>query len=53
MRIFLMLIGFKANRPDLGNQRKDFLHKESFKLVKRYDCIVVEDLNMKGMSQAL
>ncbi|MCI1694558.1 RNA-guided endonuclease InsQ/TnpB family protein, partial [Aneurinibacillus aneurinilyticus] len=37
----------------IANQRKDFLHKESHKLVKRYDCVVIEDLNMKGMSQAL
>ncbi|EGL84118.1 transposase, IS605 OrfB family, partial [Caldalkalibacillus thermarum TA2.A1] len=32
---------------------KDFLHKESHQLAKRYDCVVIEDLNMKGMSQAL
>ncbi|WP_027416235.1 RNA-guided endonuclease TnpB family protein [Aneurinibacillus terranovensis] len=37
----------------IANQRKDFLHKESHKLPKRYDCVVIEDLNMKGMSQAL
>ncbi len=37
----------------IANQRKDFLHKESYKLVKLYDCVVIEDLNMKGMSQAL
>ncbi|USG66944.1 transposase [Brevibacillus ruminantium] len=37
----------------IANQRKDFLHKESHKLVKLYDCVVIEDLNMKGMSQAL
>ncbi|MGG3018283.1 RNA-guided endonuclease TnpB family protein [Geobacillus stearothermophilus] len=37
----------------IANQRKDFLHKESHKLAKRYDCVVIEDLNMKGMSQAL
>ncbi|MFX0561512.1 IS200/IS605 family accessory protein TnpB-related protein, partial [Tepidibacillus infernus] len=36
----------------IANQRKDFLHKESHKLAKRYDCVVIEDLNMKGMSQA-
>ncbi|MDY0322950.1 MAG: RNA-guided endonuclease TnpB family protein [Candidatus Carbobacillus sp.] len=35
------------------NQRKDFLHKASHKLAKLYDCVVIEDLNMKGMSQAL
>ncbi|MGC4378896.1 RNA-guided endonuclease TnpB family protein [Fictibacillus sp. Mic-4] len=37
----------------IGNQRKDFLHKESRKLANHFDCIVIEDLNMKGMSQAL
>ncbi|MFB6367974.1 RNA-guided endonuclease InsQ/TnpB family protein, partial [Paenibacillus elgii] len=37
----------------IANQRKDFLHKESHRLAKRYDCVVIEDLNMKGMSQAL
>ncbi|WP_289141622.1 transposase [uncultured Brevibacillus sp.] len=37
----------------ITNQRKDFLHKESHKLAKRYDCVVIEDLNMKGMSQSL
>ncbi|TKI57330.1 IS200/IS605 family element transposase accessory protein TnpB [Brevibacillus antibioticus] len=37
----------------ITNQRKDFLHKKSYNLAKTYDCIVIEDLNMKGMSQAL
>ncbi|AVF28913.1 RNA-guided endonuclease TnpB family protein [Paenibacillus larvae] len=37
----------------IANQRKDFLHKESHKLAKRYDGVIIEDLNMKGMSQAL
>jgi putative transposase len=40
-------------REKVANQRKDFLHKESHKLAKLYDCVVIEDLNMKGMSQAL
>lgn len=35
------------------NQRKDFLHKLSRKIVTSYDVIVIEDLNMKTMSQAL
>ena len=35
------------------NCRKDFLHKLSKKLSKEYNAVVVEDLNMKGMSQAL
>ncbi|MCP3775186.1 transposase [Paenibacillus sp. MZ04-78.2] len=37
----------------IANQRKDFLHKESHRLAKLYDCVFIEDLNMKGMSQAL
>jgi putative transposase len=37
----------------VANQRKDFLHKESWKLVKQWDAIVIEDLNMKDMSQTL
>lgn len=31
------------------NQRKDFLHKESFKLVSENQTIAIEDLNVKGM----
>lgn len=37
----------------IANQRKDFLHKESRKLVDNYDLICVEDLNMKAMSRCL
>ena len=37
----------------VANQRKDFLHKESRRLAMRYDCVAIEDLNMKGMSQSL
>ena len=37
----------------IANQRKDFLHKESRKLVNKYDAIIIEDLNMKTMSQYL
>lgn len=33
----------------VANQRKDFLHKESRKLVNTYDLIAHEDLNIKGM----
>ena len=35
------------------NQRKDYHHKLSFKITKEYDVVVVEDLDMKGMSQCL
>jgi putative transposase len=37
----------------IANQRKDFLHKASRQLANRYDGVVIEDLHMKGMSQAL
>ena len=33
----------------IKNQRKDFLHKESFKLVNNYDTIVFEKLKVKNM----
>jgi len=36
-----------------ANRRKDFLHKLSHNLVKKYDCVCVEDLNMQAMSKAL
>lgn len=35
------------------HQRADWLHKRSRELVDMYDYIGIEDLNMKGMSQAL
>jgi putative transposase len=34
----------------IANRRKDFLHKESTKLVRRYGTIGVENLNIKGLS---
>lgn len=37
----------------IKNQRKDFLQKESTRLVKMYDVIVVEDLDLRGMGGAL
>jgi len=33
----------------VGNQRMDFLHKQSRKLVNTYSLIAVEELNIKGM----
>ena len=35
------------------NQRADFLHKTANRLAARYDCVGVEDLDMKDMSQSL
>lgn len=37
----------------ISNQRKDFLHKHSRQIANAYDCVCVEDLNMKDMSKAL
>lgn len=37
----------------VANQRKDFLHKLSRKITNSYDAVCIEDLNMKGMAQAL
>src|SRR5690554_2150438 len=37
----------------VSNQRKDFLHKESRKVAEAWDAVVVEDLNMRAMSQTL
>ncbi|MGL4864676.1 MAG: RNA-guided endonuclease InsQ/TnpB family protein [Cetobacterium sp.] len=37
----------------IKNSRKDFLHKLSHELVTKYNAIILEDLNMKGMSAAL
>jgi putative transposase len=34
----------------ITNQRKDFLHKQSTAIVKQFNTICVEDLNIKGMS---
>ena len=37
----------------IANQRKDFLHKESRKLVNKFDAIIIEDLDMQEMSKHL
>ena len=37
----------------VANQRKDFLHKQSRQITNVYDCVCVENLDMKAMSQAL
>lgn len=37
----------------VANQRKNFLHHKSKELALQYDAVIIEDLNMKGMSQAL
>lgn len=37
----------------IANTRRDFLHKESRKLVNRFGRIAVEDLNIKGLSRGM
>lgn len=37
----------------VANQRKDFLHKQSRQIANAYDCVCIEDLNMRAMSQSL
>jgi len=37
----------------VSNQRKDFLHKKSRAIVENYDCVCIEDLDMKAMAQSL
>lgn len=37
----------------VANQRKDFLHKQSRQITNAYDCVCIEDLNMKAMAQVL
>lgn len=37
----------------IANQRKDFLHKQSRQITNAYDCVCIENLDMKAMSQSL
>ena len=37
----------------VANQRKDFLHKQSRQITNAYDCVCIENLDMKAMSQCL
>ena len=37
----------------IRNQRNDFAHKLSTRLVKEFDVIAIEDLNVKGMSKGI
>ena len=34
---------------NISNQRKDFIHKETTKIITEYDFIGIEDLNVSGM----
>ncbi len=37
----------------VSNQRKDFLHKQSRQIANAYDCVCIEDLDMKAMARSL
>lgn len=37
----------------VANQRKDFLHKQSRQITNTYDCVCIENLDMKAMSGTL
>ena len=37
----------------IRNQRRDYLHKLSFRLAEDYDAVAVEDLDLKAMSRGL
>ena len=37
----------------IANSRKDWIEKETLRLVKSYDKVIVEDLNLKGISKFL
>ena len=37
----------------VANQRKDFLHKQSRQIANAYDCVCVEDLDMKELSKEM
>lgn len=41
------------HQAHIGNSRRDFLHKESRKIVDRFGRIAVEDLNIKGLSRGM
>lgn len=35
----------------IANQRRDFLHKKSFALAEKFDCIAIEDISVKAMAK--
>ena len=37
----------------VANQRRNFLHHKSKELADQYDAVIIEDLDMKGMSKSL
>lgn len=49
-KYFLNILSYKRHEK-IANCRADYLHKCSISLVRRYDTICVEDLNVKGMER--
>ena len=47
------VIKLKKIHAKIKNQRNDFAHKLSTRLVKEFDVIAIEDLNIKGMSRGI
>jgi putative transposase len=37
----------------IANQRKDWLHKQSYRLAEAYDVVVVEDIDLRAIAQCL
>jgi putative transposase len=35
------------------NQRKDWLHKKSFRIAETYDAVIVEDIDLRNLAQCL
>lgn len=44
-----ILRAVQRQQERVANQRRDFLHKLSTDLVRRYDCIALEDLRVRNM----
>lgn len=42
-----------AVHEKMANQRKDYAHKLSYRLAKKYDTVVVEDIDLQAMAQGL
>lgn len=47
------VIQLRKIHTKIKNQRNDFAHKVSTRLVKDFDVIAIEDLNIKGMSKGI
>lgn len=43
----------KKGSSSRDKQRKDFLHTQSRQITNAYDCVCIESLDMRAMSQAL